>query len=116
MSDERRPHGLILKGYWLQVTTSVEDLMSGSKWCDHYGTMVITNDHTKNHAVITFVESSVFKKEKRRDIMGQVTQPGPPTLFVSFSVRVGVTLHTLIVFVCGRCSARRPERRRTGRS
>jgi hypothetical protein len=52
--------------------------MSGNRWCDHYGTMVITHDQNKNHAVVTFTESSMFKKEKRRDVVGQVG--GPPTL------------------------------------
>lgn len=28
---------------WQKVTTSVEDIVSGNKWCDHYGRMTIMN-------------------------------------------------------------------------
>ena len=69
---DERFHTISLLPSIAQVTTSVEDIMSGNRWCDHYGTMVITHDQNKNHAVVTFTESSMFKKEKRRDVVGQI--------------------------------------------
>mmetsp|Transcript_26189 Transcript_26189/g.68782 ORF Transcript_26189/g.68782 Transcript_26189/m.68782 type:complete len:516 (+) Transcript_26189:180-1727(+) len=77
------PSGSIFE--WCKVTTSVEDIMSGNKWCDHYGTMVITNDGNKNHAVVTFTESSMFKKDKRRDVSGQVFISGADVPSYTFS-------------------------------
>lgn len=58
---------------WNKVTTSVEDIMSGNRWVDHYGNLVITNSTTKDHAVVTFTEATVMlKKDRRRTVKGSI--------------------------------------------
>lgn len=58
---------------WNKVTTSVEDIMSGNRWVDHYGNLVITNSTTKDHAVVAFTEATVMlKKDKRRSVKGSI--------------------------------------------
>jgi len=58
---------------WNKVTTSVEDIMSGNRWVDHYGNLVITNSTTKDHAVVAFTEATVMlKKDKRRTVKGSI--------------------------------------------
>lgn len=61
---------------WGKVATTIEDIMSGKKWADHHGTMCITNLATKGHATVKFTESSMFKKDKRRDV--HAVSPRPP--------------------------------------
>eukprot|EP00041_Stephanoeca_diplocostata_P024460 m.620269 g.620269 ORF g.620269 m.620269 type:complete len:510 (-) comp22534_c0_seq3:540-2069(-) len=57
---------------WCKVTTSVEDIFSGNRWVDHYGTMIVTNNSNRDHAVVSFTQNGVFKKESRRNVEAQV--------------------------------------------
>lgn len=62
---------------WNKVTTSVEDIMSGNKWVDHYGNLVITNSATKDHAILSFQEATVMtKRDKRRTVKGSIFAAG----------------------------------------
>eukprot|EP00039_Didymoeca_costata_P008896 m.118269 g.118269 ORF g.118269 m.118269 type:complete len:426 (+) comp14276_c0_seq2:164-1441(+) len=64
---------------WGKVTTSVEDIFSGNRWVDHYGTMEIKNLTTGHWATVKFSESAMFKKERRRDVSGAIYKPRQAT-------------------------------------
>lgn len=42
------------------------------RWVDHYGTMIVTNNGNRDHAVVSFTQNGVFKKESRRNVEAQV--------------------------------------------
>jgi len=57
---------------WQKVSTNVEDIMSGNRWVDHFGTMLIISEATADKATIKFTESSRFKKDKRRNVQCEI--------------------------------------------
>ena len=45
---------------WKKVATSVEDIVSGNRWVDHFGQMIVVNQTTRDFARIDFTQSRFF--------------------------------------------------------
>eukprot|EP00043_Microstomoeca_roanoka_P015946 m.160568 g.160568 ORF g.160568 m.160568 type:complete len:457 (+) comp16363_c4_seq4:1438-2808(+) len=71
---------------WKKTGSSVEDIISGNKWVDHIGKMIITNLNTGDVCIVEFTPYSMMRKKKKFDVKGQVfTVANPKTPAASFS-------------------------------
>ncbi|KJE92277.1 oxysterol-binding protein [Capsaspora owczarzaki ATCC 30864] len=58
---------------WKKVTTCVHNIVSGQKWSDHYGEMVISNAAHDLECRLNFVKSGYFGSPTR-EVIGKVVQ------------------------------------------
>ena len=56
---------------WQKVTTSVNNLIVGKLWIDHYGDMVITNHNTNETCILTF-KAAGWRGKSQHEIFGTV--------------------------------------------
>ncbi|EGD76570.1 oxysterol-binding protein 1 [Salpingoeca rosetta] len=71
---------------WSKVTTTVEDVLSGKKWVDHHGKLVVTCLNSGDVCLVEFQQYSVMSKKKKFNVRGQVlTAAAPKRPVASFS-------------------------------
>lgn len=60
---------------WRKVTTSVNNLIYGKLWIDHYGDMIVTNHSTGDQCTITFKPAG-WRGKGQYEISGKVNPAG----------------------------------------